>query len=94
MPYIPQDRRKDIGEVFTDEPLVGPGELNYAITKLIDVHVAEVHGGLCYDAVNEVIGALECAKLELYRRIAAPYEDVKLHENGEVYSVGNLRRSE
>ena len=35
---------------------------------------------------GKVIGALECAKLELYRRIAAPYEDTKIQENGEVYT--------
>ena len=32
------------------------------------------------------MGALECAKLELYRRVAAPYEDVKIMENGDVYT--------
>lgn len=34
---------------------------------------------------SEIIGALECCKLELYRRIAAPYEDIKIGENGDVY---------
>ena len=29
--------------------------------------------------------ALECAKLELYRRLAAPYEDEKRKETGDVY---------
>jgi hypothetical protein len=28
-----------------------------------------------YHHINTAIGALECAKLELYRRVAAPYED-------------------
>ena len=32
-----------------------------------------------------LIGVLECAKLELYRRVAAPYEDDKIDENGDVY---------
>jgi len=34
------------------------------------------------------VGVLECAKLELYRRIAAPYEDEKIVETGDVYTVG------
>ena len=34
---------------------------------------------------RHVRGVLECAKLELYRRIAAPYEDDRLTEHGEVY---------
>jgi len=36
--------------------------------------------------INAIIGALECAKLELYRRVAAPYEDDKIAENGDVYT--------
>lgn len=32
-----------------------------------------------------MVGALECAKLELYRRIAIPYEEQKIQENGDVY---------
>jgi hypothetical protein len=38
-----------------------------------------------YDNFNEVIGVLECMKLELYRRMIAPYEDTKCKENGDVY---------
>jgi hypothetical protein len=34
----------------------------------------------------DVVGALECAKLELYRRLAAPYEDQKIKLNGDAYS--------
>lgn len=33
----------------------------------------------------EIGGAIECAKLEFYRRVAAPYEDKKIAENGDVY---------
>jgi hypothetical protein len=38
-----------------------------------------------YAEINEVVGVLECCKLELYRRLAAPYEDTKIKENGDVY---------
>ena len=30
---------------------------------------------------------MECAKLELYRRVAAPYEDLKISEAGDVYQT-------
>jgi hypothetical protein len=30
---------------------------------------------------------MDCAKLELYRRVAAPYEDEKMAEAGDVYQV-------
>ena len=39
---------------------------------------------LCYATLNEVIGVLECAKLELYRMVAAPYEDEKRIMNGNI----------
>ena len=57
-----------------------PGLLNYMITKI----VADL-GLICYTDMNNVIGALECVKLELYRRVAIPYEDKKIEENGDVY---------
>lgn len=58
-----------------------PGIVNYAIVRII--------GGTLrldsYASINSAIGILECAKLELYRRIAAPYEDKKAEENGDVF---------
>jgi hypothetical protein len=47
-------------------------------------------GGIKYANINEAIGVLECAKLELYRRIAAPYEDHKISETGDVYRSPDL----
>lgn len=38
-----------------------------------------------YDSLNAVIGVLECAKQEFYRRAAVPYENQKITENGDVY---------
>lgn len=63
-------------------PMTG-GELNYLISTLIDQFVTR--RGLSYNVLNEAMGALECAKLEVYRRIAAPYEDKKSSENGDVF---------
>lgn len=56
------------------------GELNYIINKLM----LELVGEAKYADINELIGALECAKLEFYRRKAAPYEDKKAVENGDL----------
>lgn len=63
-----------------------PGILNYQITRIVNSYINRE--GTNYHTINEVIGVLECAKLELYRRIAAPYEDKKKEENGDVYTVG------
>jgi hypothetical protein len=41
--------------------------------------------GLSYQTINDIVGALEGAKLEFYRRVAVPYEDKKIIENGDVF---------
>jgi hypothetical protein len=88
MPYIKQEDRDFFDErlTFNTTAIHSAGELNYCITKLLDHYIA-VHGGTSYKNLNEVIGVLECAKLEIYRRIAAPYEDFKIQQNGDVYTV-------
>jgi hypothetical protein len=86
MPYVSSDARSRLA---SGDPPEGPGELNYAVTVLVDAYLtraAEVDGRTRYAHLNEVIGVLECAKLELYRRMAAPYEDRKIEENGDVYT--------
>ena len=40
------------------------------------------------EAEDDILGALECCKLELYRRFAAPYEDTKVISNGDVNEMG------
>lgn len=77
MPYIEADRRNKAG-------LAGPaGEFNYLITQAC-ITRANLRGHR-YSVYNDIIGALECAKLEMYRRMVAPYEDQKIIENGDVY---------
>lgn len=85
MPYIKQNRRDAILRGY-DDRFEGPenvGELNFNLTYLIKEYIDDK--GLSYGTLNAVIGVLECAKLELYRRLAAPYEDGKIIENGDVY---------
>ena len=41
-----------------------------------------------------MMGALECCKLELYRRLVGPYEDEVLEANGDAYVVVPTRESE
>lgn len=82
MPYIKQEQRENLGESFVNTPK-DAGELNYVLTNVIFKYY-KVNGGR-YQQVNDILGALEGAKLEFYRRIAAPYEDIKIKENGDVY---------
>ena len=81
MPYVNDFERPTLDkESFAETE----GQLNYEITTLVSSFIQK-HGGMRYSRVNEVIGAMECAKLELYRRLAAPYEDKKCQENGDAY---------
>lgn len=81
MPYIKQEDRDRL--VIGDEAKTA-GELNYIISKEIMSYLHRK--GISYAHLNEVIGVLECAKLELYRRVVAEYEDVKIAENGDVFA--------
>lgn len=88
MPYIPEPQRFEADKIMRDEGLLqyvpsNAGELNWMVTTLIDNYLK--HTGTRYAHLNEMIGALECCKLELYRRIASPYEDDVKEINGDAY---------
>lgn len=82
MPYIKNDRRDEV-ERCGPYGVLNPGELNFKITLLL-IDYLNTHD-LKYQTINDIMGALEGAKAEFYRRIAAPYEDKKIKENGDVY---------
>ena len=70
-----------------DDPVMiptTPGQLNYRITKECIKYITIL--GATYKTFNEIIGVLECAKLEFYRRQLAAYEDQKRNQNGDVYA--------
>lgn len=79
MPYIKvEDRTRAALDPHTE------GELNYAITMFIKNYLKRKEK-VSYADYNGVIGVLECAKMELYRRLVAPYEEIKIKENTDVY---------
>ena len=84
MPYIKPEVREQLVE--SDVVPLNGGEINFLVTAIVNSFL--MHKGLSYAAINEAVGALECAKQELYRRVAAPYEDTKIQTNGDVYSPG------
>ena len=86
MPYISQEARKALVE-NGNKPLTA-GELNYLVARLADEYLCDaVTGKITYKKLNEVIGVLECCKLEIYRRLVAPYEDAVLATNSEVFNA-------
>lgn len=80
MPYIGPAHRKVVRE---RGPLC-PGDLNYLVSAMIDGYIAK--NGMSYQTLNDVMGALEGAKMEFYRRVVVPYEDEKRRSNGDVYT--------
>ena len=87
MPYIKTDKRPlyndDIEEIVNklkEQPLTEvDGDLNYIVTCIFKKFYSPR-----YFNYNRAIGVLESIKLEFYRRVVAPYEDVKIDENGDV----------
>ena len=84
MPYIRPEQRPSLDEALNDVRPRDEGELNYCITRLCHRYLQSRPGGVRYAHLNAVVGALECSKLELYRRVVGPYEDQKIAENGDV----------
>lgn len=83
MPYIDPSKRRSFRQAYLLGQTIGdPGELNYVVTQLILAYLGPYPH---YSNFNDIMGVLECAKQELYRRMIAPYEDEKIEENGDVY---------
>lgn len=95
MPYIISEKREVLNPAI-DEMLNAlrelecddagnsmAGNLNYVFTRLLD----RAYTAPRYDDINEAIGVLECCKLELYRRLAVPYEENKRFYNGDAYTI-------
>lgn len=86
MPYIKQEDRERFQASLDQLPdIANAGELNYLFTQIARRYL-QTHG-LRYQCLNDVSGALANANLELYRRVAADYEDTKIEENGDVYET-------
>ena len=79
MPYIPQSEKNKVDK---DNLITTAGQFNYALNQLVSIYIEQ--NGFNYQTSNDIIGAMECAKLELYRRLVAPYEDKKILQNGDV----------
>jgi len=81
-PYIKKEDRLRLVNALNVVPLT-VGELNYLFTKISLHYLA--NKGEKYQTYNDIIGALEGCKLELYRRKISKYEDKKIKENGDVF---------
>lgn len=86
MPYVKSEVRTAIDPHLMDAAgrINSVGDLNYAMTNLAIEYVRR-HGPTNYELINSVSGVFSCAGQEFYRRVAVPYEDKKIKENGDVF---------
>lgn len=90
MPYIDAERRHWLEPRPIDEAVTA-GELNFQVACLVNEYLTV--NGVSYHRLNDVVGVLECLKLEIYRRLVAPYEDDKIIDNGDVFTISPTDRS-
>lgn len=86
MPYLKQvdkNHFEKLDNAIRGAVINSAGDLNYLFTRILQQYLRLSNES--YSNYNSIIGALECCKLELYRRMISQYEDTKIEENGDVY---------
>jgi hypothetical protein len=83
MPYIKKENREKLDPIIHALSIAClklgvTGNLNYILYKLA------LRNCRSYTQYAAFIGELEAAKLEIYRRQIAPYEELKIEENGDI----------
>jgi len=94
MPYIKQEQRDildyDIDYLIARLESVAKndndlaGVLNYTITRLAVGSAQLKSPKPRYWLINTIVGVLDCVKMELYARVARPYEDEVCEKNGDL----------
>ena len=81
MPYIKQERRASLAKAIEilGSNLKFDGDLNYVLFALCKRYVEP-----SYNNYKNFIGELSECSAEIRRRLLAPYEDMKIKENGDV----------
>jgi hypothetical protein len=69
-----------IESLNNDELLSIIGNINYTVSRIC----AGVSGDISYPKIALITGVLENIKQEFYRRLAIPYEDTKIINNGDI----------
>jgi hypothetical protein len=90
MPYLPDKQLRTAIEDGVEDLCVGTmngAELNFTICTILNHFCGASQGSgvtFNYARINEAMGAATLAPLEWVRRCVAPYEDQKIHENGDL----------
>jgi hypothetical protein len=96
MPYISEEEREELDEAISNlvhrirdkkTGLDNPhdfsnylGRINYCFSRVIGQLIKDPS----YKKIAMITGVLENIKQEFYRRVASPYEDQKIIENGDI----------
>lgn len=95
MPYISESDREDLDNAINqlstaiknvtnldnlNDFSLYLGRINYCFSRVI----TNVMGKVSYNKIAMVTGVLENVKQEFYRRVASPYEDKKIIQNGDI----------
>lgn len=94
MPYIKEEDRKRLDQAIAEatDALKGKefsdtlGDINYFFSRVL----SGVMGSTSYPKVAMATGVLENIKQEFYRRVAAPYEDMKIRANGDIKEYNRI----
>ena len=73
-------------ELNNDELLKIAGNINYVFSRVS----ASLMGSPSYPKIAIITGVLENIKQEFYRRVAIPYEEKKISENGDIKEYKKL----
>lgn len=82
MPYILQENRPTMDKVvdaMVEAGVQANGDLNYILYKFCKYNVKPSYGNY-----KNYCGELNECAAEIRRRMTAPYENVKIDENGDV----------
>ena len=63
------------------------GKINYCFSRIL----SGIIGDVSYSKIAMITGVLENIKQEYYRRVAEPYEDKKIVENGDIKEYKRLK---
>lgn len=82
MPYIKQESRPAMDKVVQEMVVAGvkaDGDLNYILYKFCKYYVKP-----SYNNYKNYCGELNECAAEIRRRMTGPYENIKIHENGDL----------
>lgn len=82
MPYIKQERRKELESILIEmknKNVIADGDLNYILYAYCLRNISK-----SYNSLKNYCGELRQTAIEIERKILGHYEDRKIKENGEI----------